>query len=77
MPFTQGELRRTVSSRRNAKTEAFRAGEGVKASRIQVKPNPPLFFRNTMINPSIAHLLPLGSTYPLNISDIRTAIVNF
>ncbi len=30
MPFKQGELRREASSRRNAKTEAFRAGESVK-----------------------------------------------
>ncbi len=37
MPFTPGELRREASSSRNAKTEAFRAGEGVKAPRIQVE----------------------------------------
>jgi hypothetical protein len=39
MPFAPGELRRAVSSRRTAITEAFRAGEGVKASRIQVMDN--------------------------------------
>jgi hypothetical protein len=35
LPFTPDELRRAASSRRNTKTEAFRAGEDVKASRIQ------------------------------------------
>ncbi len=35
MSVTPGELRRTVSIRGNSKTEAFRADEGVKASRFQ------------------------------------------
>ncbi len=39
MSFTTGELRRDASSRRNAKTEAFRTGEGGKESRIQVEIN--------------------------------------
>jgi len=34
MPVTRGKLRRAASSQRNAKTEAFRADEGVNASRI-------------------------------------------
>ncbi len=32
MPVTASELRRAASSRRNAKTEAFGAGEGVNDS---------------------------------------------
>ncbi len=41
-PFATGELRRVASSRRNEKTEAFRDGEGVKASRIQDEINVPV-----------------------------------
>ncbi len=52
MPFKPGELRRPASSRRNAKNEAFRAGGGVKASRIPAYSKNNIYHRELQWKPA-------------------------